>query len=128
MVEKKMIAAVGGVILAFAIIVSAFFFISSALIKKFEISDYYTIIIKGTSGDAGIEVEKFNKNYNKKEKPEYLSFVETGDIKFFPSKSTGIKNGDSIDITVSYDKEVAKKLKIKVANTKFKIKVEGLKE
>ncbi|MDN8952074.1 hypothetical protein Q0P33_14110, partial [Staphylococcus aureus] len=53
-------------------------------------------------------------------------FAGNGQINFLFSESEGLKNGDVVDVTVEYDKETAKSMKIRPTNTKFKVKVEGL--
>lgn len=44
------------------------------------------------------------------------------------SKESGISNGDTVELTFTYNKETAKRLKLKIKNTTLKKKVSGLEE
>lgn len=55
---------------------------------------------------------------------EYKEFFDTVEVDF--SKASGLSNGDRVDISYSYDRDVAKKLKLKVIAQKEYIIVNGL--
>lgn len=44
------------------------------------------------------------------------------------SKTQSISNGDTIELTFTYNKDLAKRLKFKVKNTTIKLKVSGLED
>ena len=102
--------------------------------QNFDFNKYYTVRIDGASGSGKITnyqnpefpLETANSNTEKPKKEE--EFAKEGGITFNFSKTEGIQNGDTIDVEVSYNKDVAKKLKIRPQNSKFKIKVNGLLE
>ena len=54
------------------------------------------------------------------------SFLDKANINFELSKSEGIQNGDTIQVDITYDTNLAKRNKIKVINNKFEIKVNDL--
>ena len=103
-------------------------------LQNFDFNKYYTVRIDGASGSGKITnyqnpefpLETANSNTEKPKKEE--EFAKEGGITFNFSKTEGIQNGDTIDVEVSYNKDVAKKLKIRPQNSKFKIKVNGLLE
>ena len=100
----------------------------------FDINKYYTVQIDGVSGKAVASSvvnpnSPLEKNAGTGKKPSKTDeFAETGQVAFVFSQSEGLKNGDVVDVTVEYDKEAAKRMKIRLKNTKFKVKVEGLPE
>lgn len=104
------------------------------ILQNFDFNKYYTVRIDGASGSGKITnyqnpefpLETANSNTEKPKKEE--EFAKEGGITFNFSKTEGIQNGDTIDVEVSYNKDVAKKLKIRPQNSKFKIKVNGLLE
>jgi len=53
-------------------------------------------------------------------------FFESSNLEYNISKTDAIANNDNIDVTVNYDKEVAKRLKVRVKNSKFSFKINGL--
>ena len=103
-------------------------------LQNFDFNKYYTVRIDGASGSGKITnyqnpeflLETSQGNTEKPKKEE--EFAKEGGITFNFSKTEGIQNGDTIDVEVSYNKDVAKKLKIRPQNSKFKIKVSGLLE
>ena len=103
-------------------------------LQNFDFNKYYTVRIDGASGSGKITnyqnpefpLETANSNTGKPKKEE--EFAKEGGITFNFSKTEGIQNGDTIDVDISYNKDVAKKLKIRPQNSKFKIKVSGLLE
>ena len=103
-------------------------------LKNFDFNKYYTVRIDGASGSATIQnyqnpnfpLETMHGNTEKMTKEE--EFAKDAEISFTFSKTEGIQNGDTIDVNVSYNKEIANRLKIRPKNSKFKIKVNGLLE
>ena len=103
-------------------------------LKNFDFNKYYTVRIDGASGSATIQnyqnpnfpLETMHGNTEKMTKEE--EFEKDAEISFTFSKTEGIQNGDTIDVNVSYNKEIANRLKIRPKNSKFKIKVNGLLE
>lgn len=103
-------------------------------LNTFDVSKYYTVQIDGVSGKAvattvvnpNSPLEKIAGTSKKPSKTD--EFAESGQVNFVFSQAEGLKNGDVIDVTVEYDKETAKHMKIRTKNTKFKVKVEGLPE
>lgn len=130
--KKKKYKAIGlGVIGLIAIyyICANFIFLNT-----FDVSKYYTVQIDGVSGKAvattvvnpNSPLEKITGTGKKPSKTD--EFAESGQVNFVFSQAEGLKNGDVVDVTVEYDKETAKRMKIRTKNTKFKVKVEGLPE
>ena len=108
--------------------------INFIFLKNFDFNKYYTVRIDGISGNATIQNYQ-NPNsplgtmHGNKAKPtKEEEFAKNAEISFAFSKTEGIKNGDTINVDISYNKEVAKKLKIRPKNSKFEIKVDGLLE
>lgn len=103
-------------------------------LNTFDVSKYYTVQIDGVSGKAvattvvnpNSPLEKITGTGKKPSKTD--EFAESGQVNFVFSQAEGLKNGDVVDVTVEYDKETAKRMKIRTKNTKFKVKVEGLPE
>lgn len=103
-------------------------------LNTFDVSKYYTVQIDGVSGKAvattvvnpNSPLEKIAGTGKKPSKTD--EFAESGQVNFVFSQAEGLKNGDVVDVTVEYDKETAKRMKIRTKNTKFKVKVEGLPE
>lgn len=103
-------------------------------LNTFDASKYYTVQIDGVSGKAvattvvnpNSPLEKIAGTGKKPSKTD--EFAESGQVNFVFSQAEGLKNGDVVDVTVEYDKETAKRMKIRTKNTKFKVKVEGLPE
>lgn len=146
--NDKKIFKIGIVIL----ILAAGYYISKNYIflKELDFNKIYTISIDGIDG-SGILHKTENKdnplfyeaksdvsNSESSEKNntassqvnlEYITekdFLENGNINVIFSKTEKIKNGDVITVKIDYDKELAKKLKLKIKNSNFDIKVEGL--
>ena len=107
---------------------------SFIFLKNFDMNKYYTVQIDGISGKAVATVvnnpnSPLEKNVEAGKKLSKTDeFAGNGQINFLFSESEGLKNGDVVDVTVEYDKETAKSMKIRPTNTKFKVKVEGLPE
>ena len=98
--KKKKYKKIG--LIAAGLVVIYYICKSFIFLRNFDMNKYYTVQIDGVSGN--------------------------GQINFIFSQSEGLKNGDVVDVTVEYDKETAKSMKIRPKNTKFKVKVEGLPE
>lgn len=103
-------------------------------LNTFDVSKYYTVQIDGVSGKAVATTvvnpnSPLEKNAGTGKKPSKTDeFAESGQVNFVFSQAERLKNGDVVDVTVEYDKETAKRMKIRTKNTKFKVKVEGLPE
>ncbi len=110
-----------------AAIMLYFIAVNFIFVKKVDFNKYYAIQINGVSEYARASfVDKHIKNMKPDEK--LTKFLKEGITEFKLSKEESIKNGDTIEGTIIYDKELAKKLKIKVKNDKIKFKVESLNE
>lgn len=130
--KKKKYTAIG---IAIVGIIALYYICTNFIfLQNFDFNKYYTVRIDGASGSGKITnyqnpefpLETANGNTEKPKKEE--EFAKEGGITFNFSKTEGIQNGDTIDVEVSYNKDVAKKLKIRPQNSKFKIKVNGLLE
>lgn len=130
--KKKKYTAIG---IAIVGIIALYYICANFIfLQNFDFNKYYTVRIDGASGSGKITnyqnpefpLETANSNTEKPKKEE--EFAKEGGITFNFSKTEGIQNGDTIDVEVSYNKDVAKKLKIRPQNSKFKIKVNGLLE
>ena len=94
------------------------------LLTNVDLADYYNVTVTGNSGEAVAKVE--NKSTNTDSDVKINEFLESSNLEYNISKTDAITNNDNIDVTVNYDKEVAKRLKIRVKNSKFSFKVNGL--
>ena len=130
--KKKKYTAIG---IAIVGIIALYYICANFIfLQNFDFNKYYTVRIDGASGSGKITnyqnpefpLETANSNTEKPKKEE--EFAKEGGITFNFSKTEEIQNGDTIDVEVSYNKDVAKKLKIRPQNSKFKIKVNGLLE
>ena len=130
--KKKKYKAIG--LGAIVLIVIYYICTSFIFLKNFDMNKYYTVQIDGVSGKAVATVvnnpnSPLEKNVEAGKKLSKTDeFAGNGQINFLFSQSEGLKNGDVVDVTVEYDKETAKRMKIRPTNTKFKVKVEGLPE
>lgn len=119
---KKFITIISVLILTFS---GLFYLWSDVLsVKKLDLSQYYKIEVKGVSDEASAKIETL---YNKKSDDEQINkFLENSNLTYSLSKDKNLKNNDVIEITAKYDKNLAKKYKIKPINTSIKYKVEKL--
>ena len=120
---KKIIIIVSIIII---LIFSGLFYLWSDVlsVKKLDLSQYYKIEVKGVSDEASAKVETL---YNKKSDDEQINeFLENSNLTYSLSKDKNLKNNDVIEIIAKYDKNLAKKYKIKPINTSIKYKVEKL--
>lgn len=130
--KKKKYKTIG--IAAIGIIALYYICTNFIFLKNFDFNKYYTVRIDGISGNATIHnYENPNSplktvHGNKAKPTKEEEFSQNAEISFVFSKIEGIKNGDTIDVDISYNKDIAKKLKIRPKNSKFKIKVNGLPE
>lgn len=130
--KKKKYKKIG--LIAAGLVVIYYICTSFIFLKNFDMNKYYTVQIDGVSGKAIATVinnpnSPWTKNMEAGKKLSKTDeFAENGQINFIFSQSEGLKNGDVVDVTVEYDKETAKSMKIRPKNTKFKVKVEGLPE
>ena len=130
--KKKKYTKIG--LIAAGLVVIYYICTSFIFLKNFDMNKYYTVQIDGVSGKAIATVinnpnSPWTKNMEAGKKLSKTDeFAENGQINFIFSQSEGLKNGDVVDVTVEYDKETAKSMKIRPKNTKFKVKVEGLPE
>ena len=116
---KKGIITIIGILVA---IVGYYVLTNYVFVKKLNISDYYAISIDGSSGDAKAKILSKEAKHNL----EFKNFLDKANIAFKLSKSEDIQNGDTIQVDVDYDINLAKRNKIKVINDKFEIKVNDL--
>ena len=119
---KKGIITFVGVIIA---IIGYYVLTNYVFVNKLNISDYYTVSVDGISGDAKAKILS-KKPSKAKRNLELKSFLDKANINFELSKSEGIQNGDTIQVDITYDTNLAKRNKIKVINNKFEIKVNDL--
>ncbi len=130
--KKKKYKKIG--LIAAGLVVIYYICTSFIFLRNFDMNKYYTVQIDGVSGKAIATVinnpnSPWTKNMEAGKKLSKTDeFAENGQINFIFSQSEGLKNGDVVDVTVEYDKETAKSMKIRPKNTKFKVKVEGLPE
>ena len=102
-------------------------------------SKYYEISIKGFNGYAKASITETVDPYtaltaegkikNESSLNSTLSaYAFFADLDGKLSKTQNISNGDTIELTFTYNKDLAKRLKFKVKNTTIKLKVSGLEE
>ena len=99
-----------------------------------DFSKAYAVRVTGDSENASISWEtkydyyyklKEEANNNKKAQKE-MEFLDNGEISIDYPKDKQFKNGDTVTVNFTYNKDLAKKLKIRPKNTKVKIKIENL--
>ena len=104
-----------------------------------DMSKYYEIEIKGFNGFAKASVSRISDPYqellsegkltNKDSLNSALRFSAFfADIDKKLSKESGISNGDTVELTFTYNEKLAKQLKLKIKNKTIKKKVSGLEE
>ena len=120
--EKKKYKKFG--ILAVAAFAAYYILTNFVLLTNVDLANYYNITVTGNSGEAVAKVE--NKSTNTDSDIKINEFLESSNLEYNISKTDAITNNDNIDVTVNYDKEVAKRLKVRVKNSKFSFKVNGL--
>lgn len=102
---------------------------------KYDVSQYVTVSFEGLEGFAKPAVQidkeglyaKLTENEKDAAMEEYIrEFVDSIGVTF--SKESGLSNGDSVKVTVTYDKDLAKKAKRSLKKTSFSKKVSGLEQ
>ncbi len=140
--NKKMLPIIiGAAAAAFVAFVSVIIFILTSLGKTtVDMKKYYAIDVNGFNGyakasmvtktvDPYTALKAEGKLKNSSSSYSALSYYAFfNDIDGELSKTQGISNGDTIELTFTYNKELAKQLKIKIKNTTIKLKVSGLAE
>ena len=63
---------------------------------------------------------------NDKKAQKEIEFLDNGEISIEYPRDKHFKNGDTVTVDFTYNKDLAKKLKIRPKNTKVKVKIEGL--
>ena len=111
-------------ILAVAAFVAYYILTNFVLLTNVDLADYYNVTVIGNSGEAVAKVE--SKSTNTDRDIKIKEFFESSNLEYNISKTDAIANNDNIDVTVNYDKEVAKRLKVRVKNSKFSFKINGL--
>ena len=139
--NKKMIIAI---VAAAAVVFIAFVTIAIVILTSLgkttiDMSKYYEIEIKGFNGFAKASVSKTLDPYqdlvsegklHSKDSLNNLFSVSAffSDMEKELSKESGISNGDTVELTFTYNEELAKQLKLKIKNKTIKKKVSGLAE
>lgn len=105
--------------------------------KRVDLMDIATVKYTGIDGEGKAsvhmewkEVESYlNSNVNAKKGINLLSIVTLEDsVEYSLDKKENLSNGDKIELTVTYNKKLAKDLGLNLRGKSKKIKVEGLKE
>lgn len=103
--------------------------------QEFRLSRYVLVTTDGFDGngkasasldDVGIYTALADGSDVDEARDKYSAFVNS--IKYSVDKDDKLSNGDTITVTVTYDKQTADKLGIDVGGTTRSIKVEGLDE
>ena len=95
---------------------------------KVDLSNVYTVKINGASGQAEAFFDnKINSEFDKNNE-KINQFLRNEEVNYTLSKTEGISNGDVIEVIVTYDKNLAKSLKVRPKNEKYSFKVEELPE
>lgn len=124
-------AAIPLVILAILIIVK----VNMTQKQEFRLSRYVIVTTTGFDSngkaslsldDVGIYTALADGGDTGEAEAKYKPFVDS--LKYSLDRDTGLSNGDTISLTVTYDSQVADKLGIDVGGTTRSIKVEGLEE
>lgn len=142
--KKYLPVIIGAAAAAFIAFICIIVFAITSLGKTtVDMSKYYEISIKGFNGYAKASISETIDPYTalkaegkiKSENSLDSALSSTlnayaffADIDGKLSKTQNISNGDTIKLTFTYNKELAKKLKFKVKNTTIKLKVSGLEE
>lgn len=90
---------------------------------KIDLTKHLKVTFDGRSGDGSVVFKENPVEYDKSD-AQITDFVD--DVDYHYSKDSGLKNGDTITVTAVYNKENAKKLKLKVVNVSKKFKVSHL--
>ena len=122
------------ILFGIAVAVLGFYYAGANYIflENVDFSKVYTVRVEGDSEGAFIS-RTINTNYysklkEKKDKKSQRKLDFLNSVKIIPEYHVDrpFKNGDIADVEFKYDKKMAKKLKIRIRNTKLKIKIEGL--
>lgn len=107
--------------------------------QKVDLSSYMTLEYRGVNGNSqayldidysGFEYE-IMEGWKEKDKDfEHLGKLTALEMSFQVqmSKTEGLKNGDQVDVTVTYDQEKAQELGVELTGTSRTFTVEGLKD
>lgn len=138
--KKSLPIIIGAAAVAFiAFICIAIFAITSLGKTTIDLSKYYEISINGFNGYAKASITETVDPYtaltaegkikNESSLNSTLSaYAFFADLDGKLSKTQNISNGDTIELTFTYNKDLAKRLKFKVKNTTIKLKVSGLED
>ena len=138
--KKYLPIIIGAAAVAFiAFICIVIFAITSFGKTTVDMSKYYEISVKGFNGYAKASISETVDPYTAlsaegKIKTEtslnsaLSAYAFFSDIDGKLSKTQNISNGDTIELTFTYNKDLAKRLKFKVKNTTIKLKVSGLED
>lgn len=114
------------------LIVLVFILIKRTSEDEFSLAKYVIVNIEGLDGrasataaidDAGL-MDALSDGKNSADADGYGQWIST--LKVTIDKDSGLKNGDSILVSVSYDEKLARKLGIKVDRSSTTVKVGGL--
>ncbi len=122
------------ILFGIAVVVLGLYYIGANYIflEDVDFSKAYTIRVEGDSEGAfisrTINSDYYSKLKEKKDKKSQRKLDFLNSVKIIPKYHVDrpFKNGDIADVEFKYDKKMAKKLKIRIRNTKLKIKIEGL--
>ena len=130
--QKKKIGIIAAVIVGALVLYNIG--VNYIFLDNVDFSKAYAVRVTGDSENASISWEtkydyyykmKEEANNNKKAQKE-MEFLDNGEISINYPKDKQFKNGDTVTVNFTYNKDLAKKLKIRPKNTKVKIKIENL--
>lgn len=128
--KKKIGIAITGIVgvLALYYISVNFIFLASV-----DFGKAYAVSVTGNSEEASISwntkydyYNKLKEKTNDKKAQKEIEFLDNGEISIEYPRDKHFKNGDTVTVDFTYNKDLAKKLKIHPKNTKVKVKIEGL--
>lgn len=100
--------------------------------SKLDLASYATITVDGlnTQGIAKCEINKANLSEALKNKnlDKFSSDLFYASIKSKIDKDKGLKNGDKVTATISYDDTLAKQFGISIKNTQKEVSISGLEQ
>ena len=131
--QKKKIGIIAAVIVGALVLYNIG--VNYIFLDNVDFSKAYAVRVTGDSENASISWEtkydyyykmKEEANNNNKKAQKEMEFLDNGEISIDYPKNKQFKNGDTVTVNFTYNKDLAKKLKIRPKNTKVKIKIENL--
>ena len=99
--------------------IGGIFIYKNATLEKIDLRDYTTLSYSGYDGKGNLYAEL-------KSDGEFEEFFENVSVTISPNEN--LSNGDEVQLTYTYDKDIAKKLKLWVSGTEKTVDVHGLPE